>query len=96
MRSKCQIRACFSSSDDSISQETAFGNDSDFADQSTFSNETTFKDDVFEDSFSDTQQGGDMLDDSTIEGLGGGGEEASEQGSGILSFLWDLVSGNDD
>lgn len=83
-----------SSSSDSFSQETTFGGDSDFADQSTFSSETTFQDD-FDDSFTDQQQDGDMFDDSAIEGLGGG-EEAAESGSSVLSFLWDLVSGRDD
>lgn len=80
----------------SFGQETSFGDDSDFTDQSTFSNETTFKDDDFGDSFGDPQQGGDMFDDSTIEGLSGGAEEAVDQGSSIFSMLWDLISGGDD
>ena len=83
-----------SSSSDSFREETTFGGDSDFTDQSTFSSETTFKDD-FDDSFTDQQQGGDMFDDSTIEGLGGG-EESAESGSSVLGFLWDLVTGRDD
>ena len=85
------------SSDSSFSQETTFGDDADFADQSTFSSVTTFKDDFDDSFFGDQQQGGgDMFDDSTIEGLGSGAEEAAEQGSSVLSFLWDIVTGGDD
>ena len=95
--------ASTSSVDDSASdsssfgQETTFGDDSDFVDQSTFSSETTFTDDFDSSSFGDQPQGGgDMFDDSTIEGLGSAGEEAAEQGSSVLSFIWDLVTGGDD
>ena len=85
----------------STSDETSFGNDDmGFNDQTTFNNEPTFGQDSFgNEGFggdSTSQQQGDLFDDTSMEGLGDATEEASEQGSSILSFLWDVFTGGGD
>eukprot|EP00977_Amphora_coffeiformis_P028059 scaffold34685_cov183-Amphora_coffeaeformis.AAC.39 len=77
-----------------LDESSTFGDDSGFSDQTSFSNETTFQDGIGDSSFGDSQDSGGMLDDTTVEGLGGG-EEASDQGGSILSFIWDLINGDD-